>query len=244
MVKARRKARPSPANAAPSTGPQTLADVAKRLRILTAEAYADHFALLLSSSEPGRFSALVDSDHPGRAARASQLVEALGDRYVRRASDSTRPFWWTHDEASPAAVSLAACRIAERFPTPPAALTGTAVALPLVTERDGTGLLVLSGEDMSMQAGALTDLHARCLSLFPAIATLRRAEPVTMLPVSKRELACLKLTAAGQTSEEIADRLGLSAHTANRYLANTTKKLNAVNRVHAVAKAIRLGLID
>jgi DNA-binding CsgD family transcriptional regulator len=244
MMKARRKARSAAEAALPEAGPLKLADVAKRLRIVAAEAHADHFALLLSSPEPGRFLALVDSDHPGRAARASQLVEALGDRYARRAADSTRPFWWTHDEASPAAVSLAACPLAERFPTPPAALTGTAVALPLVTERDGTGLLVLCGEDMSMQPSALTELHARCLALFPAIAALRRIEPVKVAPVSKRELDCLKLTAAGQTSEEIADRLGLSAHTANRYLSNTAKKLNAVNRVHAVAKAIRLGLID
>ena len=43
---------------------------------------------------------------------------------------------------------------------------------------------------------------------------------------------------------EIAKRLGLSVHTANQYLANTTQKLNAVNRVHAVAKALRKGLID
>ena len=31
---------------------------------------------------------------------------------------------------------------------------------------------------------------------------------------------------------------------ANQYLSNTTQKLNAVNRMHAVAKALRLGLID
>ena len=45
-------------------------------------------------------------------------------------------------------------------------------------------------------------------------------------------------------SDEIATRLGLSVHTANQYLANTTQKLNAVNRMHAVAKALRAGLFD
>ena len=33
-------------------------------------------------------------------------------------------------------------------------------------------------------------------------------------------------------------------HTANQYLTNTAQKLDAVNRMHAVAKALRLGLID
>lgn len=62
--------------------------------------------------------------------------------------------------------------------------------------------------------------------------------------MSRRELECLNLTAEGLTSEEIAKKLGLSVHTANQYLINTTQKLNAVNRVHAVAKALRAGLID
>ena len=62
--------------------------------------------------------------------------------------------------------------------------------------------------------------------------------------MSAREIQCLRLTAEGKTSEEIARRLGLSVHTANQYLSATSQKLNAVNRMHAVAKALRLGLID
>ena len=38
--------------------------------------------------------------------------------------------------------------------------------------------------------------------------------------------------------------LKLSVHTANQYLTNTTQKLDAVNRMHAVAKALRMGLIE
>jgi len=62
--------------------------------------------------------------------------------------------------------------------------------------------------------------------------------------MSRREIECLKLTSRGYTSEEIAKELKLSVHTANQYLTQTTQKLNAVNRMHAVAKALRLGLID
>jgi FixJ family two-component response regulator len=43
--------------------------------------------------------------------------------------------------------------------------------------------------------------------------------------------------------EDIAAALGLSVHTTNQYLAATTHKLNAMSRTHAVAKALRLGLI-
>jgi DNA-binding CsgD family transcriptional regulator len=62
--------------------------------------------------------------------------------------------------------------------------------------------------------------------------------------MSKREIECLRLTANGLTSEEIAAELGLSVHTANQYLTSSAQKLNAVNRIHAVAKALRAGLID
>ena len=42
----------------------------------------------------------------------------------------------------------------------------------------------------------------------------------------------------------IRDRLKLSVHTANQYLTQSAQKLDAVNRTQAVAKALRLGLID
>src|SRR5690606_32909918 len=83
-----------------------------------------------------------------------------------------------------------------------------------------------------------------CHALFDSLPDTppERSEPAPA--ISRRELQCLKLTAEGLTSEEIALRLGLSVHTANQYLANATEKLDAANRVHAVATALRAGLID
>jgi DNA-binding CsgD family transcriptional regulator len=37
--------------------------------------------------------------------------------------------------------------------------------------------------------------------------------------------------------------MGLSVHTVNAYLGTATTKLDAVNRIQAIAKAIRLGYI-
>ena len=58
------------------------------------------------------------------------------------------------------------------------------------------------------------------------------------------QASILKLTANGYTSEAIARLLKLSVHTANQYLTQCAQKLNAVSRTQAVAKALRLGLID
>jgi len=97
---------------------------------------------------------------------------------------------------------------------------------------------------MALPEDALYEIHARCFSLFAAVARIRPSDAGRMRSISKRELECLKLTANGNTSEEIARLLKLSVHTANQYLTQSTQKLNAVNRNQAVAKALRLGLIE
>lgn len=62
--------------------------------------------------------------------------------------------------------------------------------------------------------------------------------------ISQRELQCLGWSARGKTVEDIATILDLSADTVRVYMKRINRKLNAVNRTHAVAKALYLGLID
>ena len=62
--------------------------------------------------------------------------------------------------------------------------------------------------------------------------------------ITARERECLRWCAEGKTSEEIGIILTLSTHTVNHYLISATKKLNAVNRMHAITIAIRLGILD
>jgi len=61
--------------------------------------------------------------------------------------------------------------------------------------------------------------------------------------LSRREIECLTWTSEGKTSAEIATILSLSEHTVNNYLVAACLKLDSVNRVHAVATAIRRGVI-
>jgi LuxR family transcriptional regulator len=62
--------------------------------------------------------------------------------------------------------------------------------------------------------------------------------------LSRRELECLTWSARGKTVEDIAVILDLSADTVRVYLKRVNQKLDAVNRSHAVAKAMCLGMID
>jgi DNA-binding CsgD family transcriptional regulator len=118
------------------------------------------------------------------------------------------------------------------------------IAFPVHAERGQCGLVVFMGPAMRVTQEMLYEIHGRCFALFSAVARIRPGEAGRVRTISKRELECLKLTANGHTSEEIAKLLKLSVHTANQYLTQTTQKLNAVNRMQAVAKALRMGLIE
>lgn len=62
--------------------------------------------------------------------------------------------------------------------------------------------------------------------------------------ITRREIEALRWSAEGKTTEDIGTILGVSVETAKAHLDAVRFKLQALNRVHAVAKAIRAGLIS
>lgn len=66
---------------------------------------------------------------------------------------------------------------------------------------------------------------------------------VESLGLSVREIECLAWAAVGKTERQISQIIGVSEHTSEKYLLSAKSKLGAVNRTHAVAEAIRRGLI-
>lgn len=64
------------------------------------------------------------------------------------------------------------------------------------------------------------------------------------LEITPGELLCLRLASRGCTSDEIAAESGYEIRTVDNYIRSVTKKLDASNRVEAVAEAIRRALIS
>jgi len=62
-------------------------------------------------------------------------------------------------------------------------------------------------------------------------------------PLTGRELECLEWVSHGKTSWEIAVILELSERTINFHLGNACQKLGVYGRQHAVAKALKLGIL-
>jgi len=67
-------------------------------------------------------------------------------------------------------------------------------------------------------------------------------DPIPQL--GPREKECLYWAALGKTNDEIADILGLSMHTTQRYLMSARYKLGAASTTSATALAIQLRLIN
>ncbi|CAH0339698.1 Transcriptional activator protein LuxR [Rhizobium sp. CECT 9324] len=105
------------------------------------------------------------------------------------------------------------------------------------------GAVSFSGERQPFTMREMMELSYLAAHVFNRLAEIRDMDSRNSDMLTERELDCLNWTAAGKTSVEIAEILTLSEHTINHYLNRATKKLDAVNRTQAVAKALRLGLI-
>ncbi len=68
--------------------------------------------------------------------------------------------------------------------------------------------------------------------------------PADLNVVTRREIEALEWSAEGKTLGDIAILMRISAETVKAHLDSARFKLRAVNRVHAVTKAIRAGLIS
>ncbi|KQU98751.1 LuxR family transcriptional regulator [Mesorhizobium sp. Root102] len=222
----------------------TIPDAVRRCRWIAVDMNASAFGLFFvsPSAERARLVPCFDSDYPGIAVATKFISGANGEEIVRHTRISTEPRWWTDDGVAAMAEMFGNLAWTEQMAALAPGTSG--IALPVHADRGQCGLVVFLGSEIALPQETLYEIHARCFSLFAAVARIRPGDAGRMRAISKRELECLKLTANGNTSEEIARLLKLSVHTANQYLTQSTQKLNAVNRNQAVAKALRLGLIE
>src|SRR5690348_122775 len=86
----------------------------------------------------------------------------------------------------------------------------------------------------------LTQVQAE--RLLPARSP-RETLPRLVEALTPREIEVLRLMADGLVNKEIADRLGISEHTAKFHVASILGKLQASSRTDAVARGMRRGLI-
>jgi DNA-binding NarL/FixJ family response regulator len=80
-------------------------------------------------------------------------------------------------------------------------------------------------------------------ALLPRMAQPRPAPQDQPEPLTPRELEVLQLLAQGLSNRRIAERLGISEHTAKFHVNAIVTKLGAQTRTDAAIRAARLGLV-
>jgi DNA-binding NarL/FixJ family response regulator len=84
----------------------------------------------------------------------------------------------------------------------------------------------------------------RVLKQFEDISSMGSAIETVIAPLTRRETQILNYVAEGNTNKQIADILGISEQTIKNHVKAILYKLNANDRAHAVALAIRNGWIS
>ena len=220
-----------------------MADAVAAARRLAGIIGADNFNLFFVAlnGDGRRLVPVFDSEFPGISLFSRTLSAKALEPLACLLGEAVQPVWWRPTASLPLLTEAARSWTIE-IDSP--AENTQAIAFPVAIERLGKGVIVFAGINTTIDEDALCDIHAQAHGLLADVARLRMPESARLPVMSRREIECLNLTASGLTSDSIASALGLSVHTANQYLTNSTHKLNAVNRIHAVAKALRSGLID
>lgn len=90
---------------------------------------------------------------------------------------------------------------------------------------------------------ALSPAHTFAAELFNNLTRIKLTLEEKKEDLTPRELECIFWACEGKTTWEMSQILDITERTVIFHLTSATKKLGAVNRQHAVAKAITTGLI-
>ena len=122
---------------------------------------------------------------------------------------------------------------------------GKRYLVPVIRATGSTSCVTMAGERPELESRARRAVymlslyaHARAVSLLDCTDG---AGPRRELTLREREV--LQWIAAGKSSWDVSVILGISERTVNWLISRACRKLNAVNRTHAVVNAIRAGQI-
>ncbi|WP_377292920.1 LuxR family transcriptional regulator [Rhizobium sp. SG2393] len=117
------------------------------------------------------------------------------------------------------------------------------VYIPVHDRRGVRGAIGFGGDRETVTTEEIVALNMACSALFQRVCDLNLDRAAFTARLSDREVECLRWAAEGKTAGEVAAILGLSEYTVTHYLNRATQKLDSVNRVQAVVKALRARLI-
>lgn len=122
---------------------------------------------------------------------------------------------------------------------------GSSLVIPAFGMQGPIGIAIFSGENADLDQATIAFLQATVLLVRDKLARLRFKQNESMKRrLSERERQVLTWTALGKSAWDISCIVGISEVTAHKHVSSAMKKLNAVNKAHAVAAALVSGEIS
>jgi DNA-binding NarL/FixJ family response regulator len=198
---------------------------------------------------------LVADDHPALLAAVSAFLDESGFEVVAQASDGATAVALARELRPDAVVldyrmpRLSGAELVSELHT----AAGTAALAVYTGDADdrvvaeafaaGAAAVVLKEAPLADIARAVSAILAGGTYVDPALGMLALTGGRSRIELTQREADVLALLAEGHTYEAIGRRLKISPETVRTHLQKASDRLNASTRTHAVATAIRLGLI-
>ena len=213
----------------------------------------------LASSLAGRAPALglgdrpvlvaVVSDDPLLKAALTGLLAQVGDARVVPQADAEVILW---DPGPDSDRALARMRELRDLGAPAVAVIGSPAHLAPALAAGARGVVLRGDVGLDLGAALTAVKHGLTVidaALAPALTTASPAprpaagKPRSAGELTERERQVVTLLAEGLSNKLIADRLGISDHTAKFHVNGVMAKLGAGTRTEAVVEAVRRGLV-
>lgn len=212
-------------------------------------AVRDSYGLSNATYHLGQLPAIaVDGPYVKSTYPAAWLTRYLIQGYTRvdpvviEGFTRTLPFDWRDLEMSPKAADLFADFVAH-------GLSAYGYSVPVVDRNGRRALFSVNAAVEEAEWDALVRQHKAGWAEV-AHALHRKAmeeifgEGIEIPKLAPREMEALILTADGKSAKDIGRRLNISPRTVEAYLLSARHKLGAENTVKAIAKAVKLRIIN
>jgi two-component system invasion response regulator UvrY len=201
---------------------------------------------------------LAVDDHPAVRQGLALLLASVDDIDLVESVDSGEAVLRAIEEHQPTVVIVdvrlpgidgisAVKRIAERAPNVKTVVFSAYGDKRLLSDAIAAGArgYVMKGSPPEDLVRAIRTVDTGKAFVDPSLSpALLMTQGMVDAPLSEREREILQLLAEGLHTDEVADRIGLSAETVKSDTKRATTKLEADGRVHAVAIALRQALIE
>lgn len=193
-----------------------------------------------SANTKSPINVILSSGNFAREFGEDQFVEHLAPLLALHVKRSPCPVYWQSQKENSIIVDMP--RPAQHIMIAEADLSGFALPVHLGSRK--TGVAIFFSPSVAISRDMQIDIHRKIYQILRELMELEQREMGRHSAINGRETECLQHAGNGMTSEDIAELLSLSVHTVNAHLSSATSKLDSVNRIQAIAKAIRLGIIS